>query len=351
MVACAKLTELQRAEIGALAFEHPNISALARKYHCTRNTIKRWLIEGREPRPNYKNRPGQGRPRKLTPNQEAKFRQKLRPDRSLSNVISRLRPRNGQTISKSTAVRVSHRGRIDFRYLPITRGKCLSSDNIEARLRFCRDNHDLDPRKCVFLDAKYLYLYRDGRANVRFGWQRLDRPRVKLPQSQPIVFLFYGAVAYGRKSTLIFEPPTPPEGTSKLRHDSNFTSEHFVHAMTELKPQFDKWFPDGDYYILRDHAKQHVSKYSSQHMQAMQLPIKSDYPAKSWDLNMIEVVWGILDGKLQGKKATCSDEWRKHIEEAWNQIDQASINKLVLKLPARMHELVENNGQWPKHGA
>lgn len=347
MVGYDKLTEQQRAEIGALAFSDPNISALARKYHCTRNTIKRWLAEGSKSRPNYKNRPGQGRPRKFTPNQEAKFRQKLRPDRSLSDILSRARPQSGQLISKRTAVRVAHRGRIDFSYLPITRGKSLSEDNIAARLRFCRDNANIDPTKCVFLDAKYFYLYRDGTPNVRFGWQRVDKPRLKLPEGTPVVFLFYGAVAYGRKSTLIFEPPTPPEGSKKSRADDNFRSEHFVHAMQQLKPEFDSWFPDGNYTILRDHAKQHVSQYTNQHMQAMQLPIKSDYPAKSWDLNVIENVWAILDGKMQGRKGKCSDDWRNHIKEAWNQISQTSINKLVLSLPGRMEMVIENEGQWP----
>lgn len=343
-----KLTEKERAEIGALAKLDPNISALARKYQCTCKTIRRWLEEGKKRHPNYKNRRGQGRPRIQTANQQAKSRQKLASGESIQELHARLRPTSGRIPSTRTLVRTAKRGRDPLYYAPVARGSVLSDANIEARLRFCNTNPGLDPKRCVFLDAKYLYLYCDNKRNTRFCWQRVgDRP-ARLPSGTPTVFLFYGAVAHGQKSKMIFVPPTPPLHSNKRRDTENFNSTHFVHMMGELKEELKQWFPDGQYHILRDHAKQHTSKFSTEQMQLMELPIKSDYPAKSWDLNVIEKVWGILDGKLQGKKGGSNDAWRAHIEKAWKKVTQPSIDKLVVSLPARMAKLVENEGLWPK---
>ena len=347
----SKLTEQERAEIGALSKLSPNIAALARKYQCTRAVVKHWLDEGLKARPKYSNRPGQGRPRHLTATQEAKIRQRIVNKRCIRVVHSRLRPASGRKPSVRTLARVVKRGRVDLGWKPLVRGKRLSADTIAARLRFCRENPSLPPKKGVFLDAKYLYMYNDNTPNQRYCWQRLDHDPVRLPPGSPTVYLFYAAVAHGHKSKLYFVPPTPPVGSNKHRDATNFVSEDFVRVMRELKLEMDSWYPAGDYYIIRDHAKQHLSKYTTKELQGLKLPWKVDYPAKSWDLNVIEVAWGLLDEKLQGMKGKCNQQWRGNIEKAWDKVSQASINKLVASLPDRMQQVIEREGKWPSSKA
>ena len=342
-----KLTEQQRAEIGAQAKRNPNKAALARKYSCTPDTVQRWLDEGLKARPNYKNKRGQGRPRQLTPVQEAKVRQRIVNKRCLRVVHTRLRPTSGRKPSLRTIGRVVKRGRVELGWKPVVRGKRLSAANSAARLHFCWTNPSLSPKKCVFMDAKYLYMYNDNAPNQRFCWQRLDHDPVQLPEGTPTVYLFYAAIAHGHKSKLYFVAPTPPENTNKHKGSENFNSEHFVAMMHDLKPELDSWYPKGDYHIIRDHAKQHISKYTTENLQELQLPWNMDYPAKSWDLNVIEVAWGMLDEQLQGMKGSSNKAWRSNIKEAWAKVSQTSINKLVASLPDRMQHVIEREGKWP----
>lgn len=343
-----KLTVEQRAEIGTLAKRNPKISTLAAKYQCTRATVGRWLKEGLRPHPNYSNQRGQGRKRKLTAQQEAKIRQRIVNKRAISIIRARLRLKSDRKPSTRTLARVVKRGRVRLGRKLTRRGKYLTAGNLQARLRFCKRNKTLSAKKCVFLDAKFLYMYNDNRPNQRYAWQRLDLELVPSAPATPTVWLFYAAVAYGHKSQLIFVSPTPPPGSKKHKGGESFKSQHFVAMMQQLKPELDSWFPGHDYVILRDHAQQHLSKLTTAQLAGLNVPWKKDFPAKSWDLNVIETVWGLLDQQLQGKRAKDNDKWRELIQKAWASIKQSSIDKLVLSLPERMQQLIKRGGKWPK---
>lgn len=347
MVKTRKLTVQERAAIGAFAHKNPCIATLARHFQCTAGAINRWLQEGRKQRPNYSNHPGQGRPRKLSADREAKIRQRAAHLRPTESIRKGLKLPTGVTISGRTARRVVQRGRFEFKWKVVARGKFLSLQNRKSRVRFCKRHPKPDARNWVFLDAKFLYLYRDGNRFVRYCWQRLDQAPMRLPAGTPTVFLFYGAVAHGHKSKLYFVPPTPPLGSSAHKGKENFNSSHFVEMISQLKEELHSWFPGGGYSLLMDHAKQHSSKLSSAAMQSMGLPVMAEFPAKSWDLNVIENVWGMIDGQLLGRKARTNDSWRAHITEAWERISQVSINKLVASMPDRVKMVIANEGAWP----
>lgn len=51
---------------------------------------------------------------------------------------------------------------------------------------------------------------------------------------------------------------------------------------------------------MLDGAKQHTSDATSAAIEVMGLHILEGFPPQSWDLNIIENVWGVLDTKLKG---------------------------------------------------
>lgn len=65
---------------------------------------------------------------------------------------------------------------------------------------------------------------------------------------------------------------------------------------------------------------------------------------------MIENVWGMLDGKRLGSRATTNDSWRKRIESTWDGTSWSSINKLVTSVPKRVKVVAQNGGEWLKGG-
>jgi hypothetical protein len=200
----------------------------------------------------------------------------------------------------------------------------------------------------VFLDAKFLYVYNDGTPCVHYCWQRVGEERPIPANEHPTVFLFYGAVARGHKSRLYFVPPTPAIGSNNKRHKENFCSRHFVDVLGRLKFEIDEWFPHGRYTIIRDHASQHTSKESKDAVNQLGVHIKADFPPRSWDLNIIENVWGVLDHNLQGGRPRTNDGWRQAIQHAWDAIDISTINKLVARVRGRMSDVVTNMGDLPK---
>jgi hypothetical protein len=153
-------------------------------------------------------------------------------------------------------------------------------------------------------------------------------------------------VARGQKSRLYFVPPSPPEGSAARKSKETFTSVSFIEMITKLKAEVDTWFLGQRYSIIMDHASQHKSKASTKALADLHAPVKDDFPARSWDLNVIENVWGVLDDYMLHKAASSNEELRAAIQEAWDCIQLDTITKLVDSVVDRMRAVNVGNGQW-----
>lgn len=81
----------------------------------------------------------------------------------------------------------------------------------------------------------------------------------------------------------------------------------------------------------------------------MELQLVDGFPAQSWDINIVENVWGVLDGKLQAMRPPLPrtpDGWRRRVQEAWKQVSQSTIDKLVSVVPTRMALIEQQGGAW-----
>ena len=343
------LTLQQRAEIGAQAFANPCIAALGRRYKCHRHSIVHWLEQGKKPHPNYCVAAGRGRKPILSKAERTRVRKLARATKPATKIMTRINRNRKCQVSLSTIRQCIKSGRFEVRWLPLTRSKALSDTNKQMRLQFCTANPRPAVNTWVFLDAKFLYLYNDGTPFVHYCWQRMGEELPIQATEHPTVFMFYGAVARGHKSRLYFVPPTPAIGSNRKKNKDNFCSRHFVEMLERMKVEIDDWFPDGRYVIIRDHASQHTSHESKAAIKRMGVHIKEDYPPQSWDLNIIENVWGVLDQNLQGRRPVTNDGWRDAIQHAWDAVSITTINKLVAHVKGRMSDVVTNMGDLPKH--
>lgn len=342
------LTVEQRATIGAEAFNNPCIAALARRYKCQRNSIVHWLEQGKKPHPNYCIAAGRGRKPVLSKAERTRVRKLAHATKPATKIRTRINGNRKCQVSLSTIRRCIKSGRFDVKWLPLTRPKALSDTNKQLRLQFCTSNPRPAVNTWVFLDAKLLYLYTDGTPCVHYCWQRVGEKPPVHANEHPTVFMFYGAVARGHKSRLYFVPPTPEIGSRRKKNKENFCSRHFVEMLGHLQVEINEWFPDGRYAIIRDHASQHTSAESTAAIKQMGLNVKADYPPQSWDFNIIENVWGVLDQNLQGRRPVTNDGWRAAIQHAWDAVDITTINKLVTHVKGRMADAVTNMGGLPK---
>lgn len=73
-----------------------------------------------------------------------------------------------------------------------------------------------------------------------------------------------------------------------------------------------------------------------------------DWPAKSSDLNIIENLWSILARNVyeNGRQFQNTEELKVAIVEAWNNINQATVQALYRSMQQRMIALYDAGGNW-----
>jgi hypothetical protein len=202
----------------------------------------------------------------------------------------------------------------------------------------------------LFGDSKMYYQYGTHSKHLQRRWCNPAQQTVALSKSNPVVLHFYAVVGKGFKSQLHFVPPTPPAGTKLRKHKQAFASRHFVQMLPDLKAELEgaqKY--SARHPIVLDHAKQHTSKVSQAAIADQQLHLVSDFPAQSWDINIIENVWGQLSHELEqlpGRKPTTAYGWRKRIIRAWDNIKQSTIDKLVDDVKPRLAAIEKLHGAW-----
>lgn len=312
------------------------------------------MREGQQQSPNWRDAPGRGRRAALHGVQAQSARRSAKAGVPVSKVAARLSRAVGQSISAKQVRSALQRGSHPLQWLPERRGRQLSAANAAARLEWCRANIRCRAGDLLFADSKFLYLYKDHTGSVRWRWQDPAR-QAPLPRvSNPLVLHFYAVVGQRCKSDLIFVALTPPLDSNRKKATETFSSQHFIEAAAAMRRTIEAWGKGSSRYrLVLDNAKQHTSSASKQAMSGMGLHLLPGFPAQSWDLNIIENVWGVLVTKLhtmRGRYPTTVRGWVKRTRQAWRAIDQATIDKLVTTFRDRMRDVVKHKGAWPsKH--
>lgn len=344
------LSEAQRKQISELWSNGTSIAGICRRFKCSRETARLWARRGQQHNRTFADAPRSGRPKSLQQSQRSKARRMARGGRSVPHITKTINKQRQQPVSKGSVRRALKDSKSPLRWVPLTRGRQLSPVNIEKRLVFCNKHLRSQCKAWLYGDSKFYYMYKDQAGNVRWRWCNAEDQQQVLKAGSPTVLHFYGFVGKAFKSPLYFVPPTPPASSKARKGRSAFASKHFIGMLSKIKQQLQQAGKFGPRRpIVLDHARQHTSRTSKAAIARLQLPLVEDFPPQSWDLNIIENVWGVLDGKLSamgGRPPTTSYGWRRRVTRAWDAIDQATINKLVDAVPNRVAGVAEQQGQW-----
>jgi hypothetical protein len=285
----------------------------------------------------------------LTQPLKNEIRKHARRGRSAVKISSQLSSMGKAPVSASAIRRVLHAGKAPMQWEPTTRGKVLSQENKKKRLQFYQSLNDTDFTTWAYVDAKDVYLYGDSTGHLQWRWQD-EENTTTLPTSKPFVFRFYAAVADGRKSKLYFVPPSPNLGTNAHKSKDRYTADGYVSMMKELTKEVKGWQQGAhQLHIFQDNARQHTTKSSKDESTKGGWPLVEVWPAQSWDLNIIDNVWGVMNNYLQGSKARTTNGWGAAIEKAWAKVEISTITKLVIGMGARVEAVIEAKGAWVPH--
>ena len=111
----------------------------------------------------------------------------------------------------------------------------------------------------------------------------------------------------------------------------------------ELTQSMEKLANESVYTFQQDLAPWHTSKLVQEKMAKSKLYVL-EWPAKSPDLNPIEMLWSILDKKLAAKPMYSIVELRQRLEEKWNGIRQLSCLNLIDSMPDRIQKCLKSKG-------
>ncbi|RCN48225.1 hypothetical protein ANCCAN_05771 [Ancylostoma caninum] len=95
----------------------------------------------------------------------------------------------------------------------------------------------------------------------------------------------------------------------------------------------------------QDNAAVHVSHSTRSWLQEHRIQAL-DWPACSPDCNKVEEMWGIIVRQVyrNNKQYNTVESLKTAILEAWDQIDDAIVAKLVGGMPNRIFEIIRNSG-------
>lgn len=345
-----KLTPAERRLCAKLYAENWSIKDIGIRLDCDRKTVREWLNRAQNSSETFEDLPRSGRSSTLSAADHAAARRMALAGKTATKVAASLSKKKKQPVSVATVIRTLATGKDPLLWVPVNRGRVLSAKNKGLRAKFCAASKRKQCGSWVYGDSKFYYMYKDGAGRLRWKWQNLQQMQSVISSGSPVVLHFYGFVAKGYKSKLYFVPPTAPAGSKARKHKEAYASKHFIELLPKVKRDLQKGGKDNARHpVVLDRAKQHTSDASKAAVQAQQLHLVKGFPAQSWDINIIENVWGVLDGKLKamgGPFPRGPAGWCRRVKRAWDDIDQATIDKLIKAVPKRMAAIEQREGEW-----
>jgi transposase len=345
-----KLTVLERKQIAQLYQKNWSISYIAKRFNCCNKTAAYWAERGSNPSETFKDVGRSGRPGKLQGVVKYKARRMARGGSTAGQIASTLSKCTQQTVGAAAVIRSLKSSSDPLLWVPVNRGRVLSATNRKKRKGFSRANKGKQTGAWVYGDSKFYYMYKDGAGKLRWGWRNLQDQKMVLKAGNPYVLHFYAFVSKGFKSKLYFVAPTAAAGSKARKGREAYASKHFIQLLHKVKRDLQHAGKcDARHPLVLDRARQHTSKASKAAIQQLELHLVDDFPPQSWDINVIENVWGVLDGKLAAMSKNVPrtpDGWRKRVKRAWDQVEQSTINKLIDAVPQRMAHIEQLDGAW-----
>jgi transposase len=151
--------------------------------------------------------------------------------------------------------------------------------------------------------------------------------------------MVWGAISYGKKYPLVKIDVTKHKFTGQ-RYTDEILRPHLSKHLNYLRR-----YGQRHARVVEDGARIHWKK-SLQGERARLKMANLPHPPYSPDLNPIENMWAMVKYKLRKRShiPTSEDELWEAIEEAWESIPLATVNRLIGGMPRRAEEVKANKG-------
>ena len=147
------------------------------------------------------------------------------------------------------------------------------------------------------------------------------------------------------------------EGKTRLfSYEKKLDSKDYCLVLENyLRPVAERFYPTKssklarEWYLCHDGDGAHRSKEPQDYLETHMIR-EYDLPAWSPDMTIIEWCWHILWPCVAKRLPSTNEELVRIAKEEWDLIPQEQIQKSILKLAEDYKFIIENNGDYYRHG-
>jgi hypothetical protein len=120
---------------------------------------------------------------------------------------------------------------------------------------------------------------------------------------------------------------------------------------TFIVPRADAVFGDRSWYLVMDSDPKHTAKSTVSALQTAGVEFipKSEWPARSPDLNPIEHVWSRIKGIVRKKRPNTMRRLKDVVRHAWHHLPASLIGQLVESMHSRLTAVVKAHGAHTRY--
>lgn len=229
------------------------------------------------------------------------------------------------------------RNEIGFKFLPPLNEPLLTPQHIEKRINFCysilKNRNNLPV--IGFSDESRFSLGSDKRWLWRRRNERNPNTIIK-KEKYAFSIMVWGMIGYGYKPPLYILDCT--ENSEKYQ-EIIIDNSYLIDAMT---------FYEGNFALQQDGASPHMT-HSSIDAISNVCNLLINWPPNSPDLNVIEMIWSIMEKYLNFIHPNNEEELRNALNMAWDSINIDIVNKLCESFVKRCFLCLQNRGKCIQH--
>ncbi|CAB5202290.1 unnamed protein product [Rhizophagus irregularis] len=269
-------------------------------------------------------KPGQGRPKKITDIGARVIGQQIRRYPTVStNDLTLTLLEKGITVSRHTVGRHLH----NYGYknsLPLA-VPMLTAKQKQKRVEWAKEHLNNRWKRTLFTDETSFQLF----SNTITQWYKGKRPVKPIPKNRQKIHAWGGFSAYGKTSLFCFT--------------GIMDAKYYVRILEEQLPEVREMMGN-NWRFQQDNDPKHTSHLAKNFLQE-NVPAVMDWPSNSPDLNPIENLWALTKRNVEKRQPKNLDELELFMIEEWHEISDEIINNLVRSMKKRCEEIIRVNGE------
>jgi transposase len=308
-------------------------NAIAEKLKVHVQTVRRWVrrcCKKPSVKTSFKNRPGQGRKRKLTKKQERQIVKKAKIKDENAPQIAREMNKIPGGVSMDTIQRtLKEHG---LKYLVRRKREKITPVQAKKRLEFAKKRRHDDWKYALFTDEK---TFQVGSTKHK-SWQDPKNRKTDEVKRHPAKIHVWAGIGLHFKTELYF-------------FTGNMNADVYCKILTKRLPPahaFDLRPYDRDkWVVVQDNDPKHKSKKGTKVLDDLAPDRLPDWPSNSPDFNAIEDVWSMLEYELQQTGPKNIPALKSALRKAWKNLDATKVKSSIESIPRRLEECIRLKGE------